>query len=98
MITGTTTTGFEFSVDERVLDDWNFLQAIADADSGEESRVIKGITNIANMVAGKDGMKKLLEHVRGYCDGYAPAQEVEREIIDIINESKEIKKSTSSPE
>lgn len=98
MITGTTTTGFEFSVDERVLDDWNFLQAIADADSGEESRVIKGITNIANMVAGKDGMKKLLEHVRGYCDGYATAQEVEREIIDIINKSKEIKKSTSSPE
>lgn len=97
MINGKTQTGFEFSMDERVLEDWSFLQAIADADSGEDSRVIKGITELAGMIAGKDGMKKLIQHVKEHNEGYAPVTEVEKEIIDIINQSKEIKKSTSSP-
>lgn len=97
MITGTTSSGFAFSMDERVLEDWRFLQAIADIDSEDGTRVVTGTTNIAELVLGKEGTKKLQEHIMKDNDGFVPAQLVQKEIIEIINQSKETKKSLSSP-
>lgn len=92
MVEGKTSNGYKFKVDERAITDWSVLEAIADIESGEVSRVIKGTTNMANALLGEKGVKDLLEHIRRKNDGYAPSEIVQNEIIEIFKAADESKK------
>lgn len=79
MITGKTTSGFEFKLEEHVLDNMELLDAIVEAD--ENPAVIP---KIVNMVLGKDGKKHLYDHLRTN-KGNVPIMAVANEIAEIFS-------------
>lgn len=93
MIRGETKSGFKFEIDERVFTDWGILQAIADIEFGEPTKAMVGVTNLANLMLGKNGMNELLTHIRESNDGFAPIETVQNELIEIFNASESAKKS-----
>lgn len=93
---GKTKSGFKFDIDERIFDDWYFLEAIAKADNSENpSAMLAGTVELVNLMFGDD-KTKLLEHIKSKNDGFAPQEVVKAEILDIIEQSKNLKNSSSS--
>lgn len=92
MVKGETKSGFKFEIDKRVFTDWGIMQAIADIESGEPTKTMVGITSLANMMLGKNGMNELLKHIRDNNDGFAPIESVQNELIEIFNASDDSKK------
>ncbi len=91
-----TKSGFECKVNERKLKDWRFAKALAKCDSGDESKVLEGLTFVVPFLLGEDGESALMEHIsddEGIVSTEAIISEV-REIISLVGE--EIKKSQSS--
>lgn len=95
MIKGKTSSGFEFAVDERILEDWSLVEAISMADSDDESEQIRGLMNLVKLVLG-DQFDALKKHIADRNDGYVPSPEVSATIVEIIKTSREIKNSSSS--
>lgn len=60
MITGKTDRGFEFEIDEEILDDYEFLEAICEIDKGDVSI----IPDAARMLLGDEQLKRLKESAR----------------------------------
>lgn len=90
MVKGTTQTGFDFEVDERIKSDWRVMKAIADVQSKDNNRVIPGMVNLINFILG-DKEQKLLEHVAANNDGFAPTKALFSEIKDMLDAIPEIK-------
>lgn len=95
MIDGKTRNGFKFSIDERVLDDWRLLTAIAQSESKDPSVQIQGAHNLVTLLLG-DKEQDLMEHISKKNDGYVPAIVVTETITEILTTVKELKNSSSS--
>lgn len=78
MITGKTSSGFEFQLEEHVLDNMELLDAIVEAD--ENPTVIP---KIVNMVLGKEGKKRLYDHLRTE-KGNVPIMAVASKVAEIF--------------
>ena len=91
MTTGKTKSGFEFSVNEKMADDWRLISAIADAESSDGSKRISGLISVVRLLIGEEGEKKLCEHVMSLNDGMCPQSVMTNEIIEIINYLKKSK-------
>lgn len=98
MITATTETGFEFSFDIRIIEDFRMLQqirALRKNDSAESN--IDALVNIATLIIGNDQVNALTEHIAGLNDGFVPAKAMLEECSDIFKkateQSKELKNS-----
>lgn len=87
MLKGKTKSGFEFEITDETLDNYELLEAIGDMD--ENPTVI---TKIVRLLLGKEGTKKLKDHVRNE-DGTVPATKMNDEITEIFESQKEIKNS-----
>ena len=59
MINGKTTSGFEYTLDPDKLNDYELLEKI-----GEMEENLFALTNVVNMVLGKEQAKKLKDHIR----------------------------------
>lgn len=96
-VTGTTQTGFEFSVPEKVIKDWRFVNLIAAVENKDELRVIGAITEVVPVVFGEK-KDELFAHCTDE-DGIIDSERVTAEFKDIINAIKEhkAKNSSSSP-
>ncbi|MCD8207802.1 MAG: hypothetical protein LUD72_07685 [Bacteroidales bacterium] len=92
MVEGVTTSGFKFSGDEKVMDNMELIDALADLDSGNTLAMSK----VCKLVLGDDTRKELYDHLRTD-DGRVPPKEVEKELLEIINFYQEGKKSSTSP-
>ncbi len=91
-----TRSGFECKVNERKLKDWRFAKALAKCDSGDESKVLDGLTFVVPFLLGEDGEESLMKHVED-ADGIVSTETVISEIRNIIElVGEEIKKSQSS--
>lgn len=84
MIKGKTRSGFEFSVSRRILDDWRFTLAIADAESKDPSRSVQGSVNCVRLLLG-DQEESLYAHI-AEADGTIPKDKIGEEVADIIKE------------
>ena len=95
MIEGKTKSGFKFSLDERILDDWRFVDAIGLSESDDASEQIRGMRDLVKMVIGDryDAFKK---HIAEKNDGFIPRSVVTETVIEIVNLSRELKNSQSS--
>ena len=95
IIEGKTKSGFKFTLDERILDDWRFVDAIGLSESDDASEAIRGMRDLVKMVVGDryDAFKK---HIADKNDGFVPREKVTEEIIEIVNLSKDLKNSQSS--
>ena len=90
MIEGKTSTGFEFSVDERINDDWRIIDAIVDSESEDASVKLKATKTLVDLVLGKD-KERMIKHIADNNDGVCPSDAVLNEVTEIFNAIKELK-------
>ena len=70
--------GFEYKVDENILDDMELLDALAEA----EENPLK-ISVVSKKILGDEQRKKLYDHLRRD-DGTVPVEEATQSIVDIL--------------
>lgn len=87
MISGKTSTGFEFSIDEVSLDNMEFVDALAEA-----SKDVIKYSDVVVLLLGKEQRTKLYDHVRTE-EGRVPVEAVVNEINEIMETSAETKNS-----
>lgn len=92
---GKTKSGFKFDIDERIVDDWDLLEAIAMAESEDVGEQIKGSLKVADLLLGEE-KEALKQFIRNKNDGYVPAAEMTNMIAEIITSVRELKNSQSS--
>lgn len=80
MINGKTDSGFEFSVPEAALDDWELLEAAMLLDEGNRT----GYVTASRQLLGAEGAKALKEHCRGK-NGRVKLSDMARELNDIFS-------------
>lgn len=54
MVKVQTTSGFVCEIDERLAKTWDFLEALVDCESADESTQLRGMRNIIPLLLGKD--------------------------------------------
>lgn len=83
-----TSSGFEFELDPKRLDDMELIEALADLDKNPT-----GIPRVLRLILGDDGKDRLYEHCRDE-SGRVPASRVGAELTEIFRLGQEsIKKS-----
>ena len=98
MVEGKTKSGFEFKYDERILNDYDLLDAIGRFDNAEtKMQSVGALAKIVDYILG-DEKEKLMEHIASQNDGFKPIDKVQEEMLEIISKSNELKNSQSSPE
>lgn len=70
MVKGTTKSGFEFEFDELRLDDMEFIELAAEADTN-----VTLLPKLLNMVLGEEQKRRLYDHLRAE-DGRVPIQAI----------------------
>ena len=86
VITGKTKTGFEYEIDKKILNDYELLEEI---DNIGKSPLI--IIKLLKRLLKEEQLEKLKEHIRNE-EGIVPLDKMEKELIDIFDGIKEIKK------
>lgn len=81
MIAGKTKTGFEFSIEDAALDDWELLEVLADIDDGKTQKIGTAI----KLLLGADQAKALKEHCRND-EGRVPTSAMMAEVGEIFAE------------
>lgn len=94
MIGGKTKSGFAFKVDERILQDWRFVQALALAQSDVDTAKLKGANDVVSLLLDKEA-DNLVKHLMELNDGFAPVDKLMSEVGEIMEKVK-AKNSTSS--
>lgn len=87
MIEGKTSSGFEFRVDEKVLDNMELVDAIAGV---EESPI--AVSKVIELLLGKEQRKALYASLRTE-DGRVPVKAVSDALVEIFNAGQPIKNS-----
>lgn len=87
-----TNSGFEIELDEETLNNMELLDSLTELREGDYSQM----SRIIPMVLGKDGKKRLYDHLR-LPNGRVPADKVDAEIGEILNALNAGKNSSSSP-
>lgn len=88
-----TKSGFKCEIDDRVLEDYRLLEAIAlTADSNNQTSVIRGTTKTVDLLFG-DRKQELFDHIAKKNDGYVPSTAVTTELTEIMESIKELKNS-----
>ena len=85
MIKGKTKSGFNYHIDENVLQDYELLEAIAET---EKNPIY--ITKVVRMLLGDD-VDKLKDHVRDE-KGHVSIEKMNAEITEIFEAQKKLKK------
>lgn len=95
-IEGKTSSGFEFTVESALLEDFEFLGILADFTGGENLSRMRAILALPGRMLGEEGRKALLEHCRNE-EGYCPTERVTAELGEILTycqqNNKTVKKS-----
>lgn len=87
-MTGKISNGFEFTVDESMLDNMELIEAIAAVDDGEVLKLPK----LVELLLGKDNKARLYDSVRE-SDGRVPTTAVAAAIKEIFDSIRDGKKS-----
>lgn len=96
MVTGKTTTGFEYSIDERIAKDYHYVRALAKLNRGDSAEKFIAFDQISTLMLGNK-VDDLITHVETLHDGYAPIDAIGAEVTEII-EALTPKNSISSQE
>lgn len=86
MTTGTTKSGFAFSLEDEVLDDYELLESISRVDHGDYSC----LTEVVDRLLGEEQREKLKNHVRKE-NGRVSAAALLDEVTQIFAATNEIK-------
>ena len=89
MITGKTSQGFGFKVNENVLNDWKFVKAIRRSESQDKGERFLGVTDIIVMLLGDEQADNLADYIAEKNDGTAPINIMYAYVVEILNICKE---------
>ena len=92
-VQGKTKSGFEFEMDETVLDDMRILDMIVGMSSGDVTQ----LSPLTRKILGDDQKERLYRHLEEK-EGRASISRVSEEITEIFEACKSGKNSSSSPE
>ena len=84
MLEGTTSTGFAYGVEEDVLDDYELLELMCEADKGKGGAWLE----VTEKLLGKKQKEDLKEHVRNE-KGKVSAKRMVEEVLEILNANRE---------
>lgn len=87
MVSGVTKTGFEFSINEEILNDWRLAKAVAKTESKKDTERLAGTVEMVEFVLG-DQEDALCNHVKRE-DGIMPVESLLQELSDIMDIAKE---------
>ena len=79
MLTGTTSKGFQWSIDEDALDDMELLDALNDVDNGK----LEAVSGVCLHLLGKQQREALYEHLRD-ANGRVRMSAVSEELASIL--------------
>lgn len=79
-----TTSGFVCEVDERVAKTWDFLDALVDCESENQSIALRGMRKIVPLLLGEDGLEKLKKHTEK--DGFTNIEVIMSEFKEIMEQ------------
>ncbi|MGV3011532.1 hypothetical protein [Streptococcus thoraltensis] len=80
MITGKTSTGFEFEIPEKNLNNYELMEALA-----EEEENPLAVVKIVNLLLGKSQAKRLKDHVRDK-DNIVDSEQLTEELKEIFEQ------------
>lgn len=86
MITGKTSSGFEFSVSENLNNDFRFVLAYDELMNGTPAAQLSASPKLVKLVLGEDGAKALYKHVQEP-DGFLPTDKIMSELTEIVTAS-----------
>lgn len=86
-ITGKTSSGFEYTIPEENLNNYELLEALGEM---EDNPLL--LSKTVNLLLGKEQANKLKNHVRTE-SGVVPTEKISDEIMDIFTNQKEAKNS-----
>lgn len=86
MITGKTKSGFEFQLDENVMNNMELIEELAAVDRGD----ITALPKVLVTLMGAEMKKRLYDHIRTE-DGRVPIDLLVEEVKQIFEVSKELK-------
>lgn len=84
MLKGNTESGFEFELDDEVLDDWELLECFREIDNGNEEYII----DAAKLLLGDEQYEALKAFIKSK-HGKIKASLMTKEIANVLNVSKE---------
>lgn len=87
MIKGTTSSGFEYEIDEKKLDDMELLELFGSLEKNPFN-----LTVIIEKMFGQEQKQALYDHLRTE-DGRVPYKAFEKELGEILNKENETKNS-----
>lgn len=90
---GKTSSGFEFEIDEKKLNDMRLLDMIVDLANGDAMQ----LSPVVVKVLGKDQRERLYEHLEEK-EGRASIERVSEEVAEIFSAGRSGKNSSPSPE
>lgn len=79
MITGKTSTGFDYEVEDEILDDYELLELLNEADNGKAGAMI----DVVECVLGEEQVKALKNHIRNE-SGRVSAKRMITEVMEIL--------------
>lgn len=85
MIQGITKTGFNFKIEDEVLNDYELLELFAEVD---ENPLL--VPKLVKIILGEEQKNALIDHVRNE-NGIAEVEKVSAELEDILTSSAETK-------
>jgi hypothetical protein len=89
----TTKSGFKCEINERVLDDWRFVRAIAKSTSDDANEKLRGAIDIVSLVMG-DNEEAFYKYLSSKDpDGIVSESAVTDDLVSIIEHIKPIKNS-----
>ena len=84
MITGTTSTGFTFELEDETFDDYELLETLQEIDNGNEALVVR----MVDILLGREQKERLKAHIRG-ANGKVSVTGMMREVTEIFSLCKE---------
>lgn len=79
MVKGTTSAGFEFELDEKVLDNMELVDAVAESEENPTA-----VSQVCLLLLGKAQRRRLYDHLRTP-DGRVPVEQVTASVVEIFN-------------
>lgn len=79
----TTKSGFEYEFDENILEDWDTMEIVVQADSDNKTEKLKGITALSRVVFG-DKLEEYKHYIEEKNNGRKPVSVISEDMMGIL--------------
>lgn len=80
---GKTRSGFEYDIDDRILKDWRFINALTKCQNSEGIKQLEGMQEMVNLMFGNK-LEDFMKHIAEQNDGFVPSEAIMADVQDIF--------------